>query len=56
MFEIVNEVLNQRILWETLQGPILENTGSVWWNLSLLPGGRGAIVRVQMDFGQPGRV
>jgi uncharacterized membrane protein len=49
--EIVNDVPNQRISWRSLPGSDIENSGSVEFEPA--PGGRGTLVRVQMDFGQP---
>ena len=53
--EIVNEVPNEIIAWESVGEPDVSNAGSV--NFSDAPGGRGTIVRVTLDYEPPaGRV
>jgi uncharacterized membrane protein len=47
--EIETDVPNHRIAWRTLPGSELHNSGSVEFERA--PGGRGTIVRFQMDYG-----
>jgi uncharacterized membrane protein len=47
--EIETDIPNQRITWRSLPDSSVRNTGSVEFDRA--PGGRGTIVRVQIDFG-----
>jgi uncharacterized membrane protein len=47
--EIESDVPNERITWHSLPGSEVENSGAVEFERA--PGGRGTIVRVQMDYG-----
>jgi uncharacterized membrane protein len=47
--EIESDVPNERITWHSLPGSDVVNSGAVEFERA--PGGRGTIVRVQMDYG-----
>jgi uncharacterized membrane protein len=47
--EIESDVPNERITWHSLPGSEVVNSGAVEFERA--PGGRGTIVRVQMDYG-----
>ncbi len=49
--EIESESPNERISWRSLPGADLQNAGSVEFERA--PAGRGTIVRVQMEYGNP---
>jgi len=49
--EIVDDVPNQRIAWRSREGSEVYHAGSVEFQEA--SGGRGTIVRVQMDYGHP---
>ena len=49
--EIVDDVPGQRISWRSVEGSAIYNSGSVEFDEA--PGGRGTMVRVQMDFSSP---
>lgn len=49
--EIVDEVPHQRISWRTLPGAAVPNSGSV--EFEPVPGGRGTLVRAQLQFSGP---
>jgi uncharacterized membrane protein len=51
--EIVEDVPNQRISWRCLPNDGVTVSGSVTFEAA--PGGRGTIVRVQLDYDHPGR-
>jgi uncharacterized membrane protein len=52
--EIVQDQPGQAISWRSLPGSEVTNSGSVEFEAA--PGGRGTIVRVQMDFAGPGQM
>jgi len=49
--EIMEDVRDRRIAWRSLPGSEIYNSGSV--DFEPAPGGRGTIVRVQIDYGRP---
>ena len=51
--EIVEDVPGRRIAWRSLPGGSVSNSGSVQFDRAA--GGRGTIVRVQMDYDHPAR-
>jgi len=48
---IIDDVPGQRISWHSVEGSPIYNSGSVEFHEA--PGGRGTMVRVQMDFSSP---
>jgi uncharacterized membrane protein len=50
--EIVEDVLNRRIAWASLEGAKVENSGSV--SFTPAPGDRGTEVRVELTYDPPG--
>lgn len=50
--EIVEDVPNERIRWRSLEGADIDNEGSVRFERA--PGGRGTLVRVQLEYDPPG--
>jgi uncharacterized membrane protein len=52
--DLVEDEPNSRIAWRSLQGSELDNSGSV--SFERAPGGRGTLVRVEMQYGPPGGV
>ncbi|HYG80812.1 MAG TPA: SRPBCC family protein [Pyrinomonadaceae bacterium] len=52
--ELTEDRENERIAWRSLEGSDVYNTGSV--SFEPAPGGRGAVVRVEMDYSPPGGV
>lgn len=51
--EIVSDVANRRLAWRSQEGSDVWHTGAV--DFERAPGGRGTIVRVQIDYGHPFR-
>jgi uncharacterized membrane protein len=52
--EIVEDVPNERIRWQSLPGADIENSGSVHFERAA--GGRGTLVRVELNYNPPGGV
>jgi uncharacterized membrane protein len=52
--EIIEDRVNERIVWRSLEGADVDNSGSVEFETA--PGGRGTIVRVEMEYNPPGGV
>ena len=52
--EVINEVENELIAWRSLPGAGVDNAGSVQFNDA--PGGRGTIVKVELQYNPPGGV
>src|SRR5579884_4326406 len=50
--EIINEIENQLIAWQSLENSTVENAGSVHFEDA--PGGRGTLVRIEMQYNPPG--
>ena len=50
--EIVDDVTNSRISWRSLEGSDVDNSGSVTFERAT--GGRGTIVKVEVDYSPPG--
>jgi len=50
--EIINEVENQLIAWQSLENSTVENAGSVHFEDA--PGGRGTVVRIELQYNPPG--
>jgi uncharacterized membrane protein len=50
--EIVEDTLNRRIAWRSLEGSKVANSGSVTFTPA--PGGRGTEVRVELTYDPPG--
>lgn len=48
---VVDDVPNQRISWRSVDGSKIRHSGSVEFQGA--PGGRGTVVRIQMDYGHP---
>jgi uncharacterized membrane protein len=52
--EITEDRANERISWRSIEGSDVDNSGSVEFETA--PGGRGTIVRVEMEYNPPGGV
>lgn len=52
--EIVDDQANSRIAWRSLEGSDVQNAGSVQFERA--PGGRGTLVRVELQYTPPGGV
>ena len=52
--EIINEAEDERIGWRSLEGATVEHAGSVLFEDA--PGGRGTVVRVELQYNPPGGV
>jgi uncharacterized membrane protein len=52
--EIVDDQPNARIAWRSLEGSDIDNSGSVQFERA--PGGRGTLVRVELQYSPPGGV
>ncbi|MGI9075193.1 MAG: SRPBCC family protein [Bryobacteraceae bacterium] len=52
--EIVDDQPNARIVWRSLEGSDIDNSGSVQFERA--PGGRGTLVRVELQYSPPGGV
>lgn len=51
---ITEDRVNERIVWRSLEGADVDNSGSVEFETA--PGGRGTIVRVELEYNPPGGV
>ncbi|HEY0320124.1 MAG TPA: SRPBCC family protein [Pyrinomonadaceae bacterium] len=51
---ITEDRVNERIVWRSLEGADVDNSGSVEFETA--PGGRGTIVRVEIEYNPPGGV
>jgi uncharacterized membrane protein len=52
--EVIDDQPNSRIAWRSLEGSDVYNTGSVQFERA--PGGRGTLVRVELQYAPPGGV
>jgi len=50
--EIINEIENELIGWQSLENSSVENAGSVHFEDA--PGGRGTVVRIELQYNPPG--
>src|SRR5579884_4050841 len=50
--EIINEIENELIGWQSMENATVENAGSVHFEDA--PGGRGTVVRIELQYNPPG--